>query len=89
MREQDPHPSGTEEALATMRCLLRERLEVIADHAWRDRDPAGHLARLRWVSERLQELHRETRAALPARLNHFLDNASLQKALAFLEEGRG
>ena len=41
---------------------LRERLVVIADHAHRDRDAAGHLERLIEVSGRIDALS----AALPA-----------------------
>lgn len=68
---------------------LRKRLSVVADHALRDRDPAAHL-------EALKSAHRELearRALLPedtdARLLHFLERQSYEKALAFLEsEGR-
>jgi len=64
---------------------LRERLRVIADHAWRDRDPAGHLAALREASERLARLEAALPPGAPARLRHYLQHASYQKALAFLE----
>jgi hypothetical protein len=68
---------------------LRKRLSIVADHALRDRDPAAHL-------EALKSAHREfeaRRALLPsdtdARLLHFLERQSYEKALAFLEnEGR-
>jgi hypothetical protein len=70
---------------ATLRDLLRRRLEVIADHAFRDRDPAGHLETLREVSEALTVEHARLRSVLPARLNHFLTQSSLSKALEYLE----
>jgi len=68
---------------------LRKRLGIVADHPFRDRDPAAHL-------EALKSAHRELeaqRALLPAdtdaRLPHFLERQSYEKALAFLEnEGR-
>jgi hypothetical protein len=71
----------------TLATLLRERLAVIADHALRDADPAEHLQRLQQVSESLTTEHQRLRAALPARLEHFMSQASYQKALAFLEHG--
>lgn len=68
--------------------LLRQRLDTIADHAFRDRDPAAHLAELQRVSEAISAEHQRLRPLLPARLNHFLVQSSLVKALDFLE-GRG
>lgn len=64
--------------------LLEERLAVIADHAWRDRDAAGHLEQLKNVSERLQQEHQRLRGQLPARLNHYLTQASFSKALEWI-----
>ncbi len=64
--------------------LLRRRLSVIADHAWRDRDPAGHLEALKEVSERLMAWTAENRPNLDAQLRHYLTNASFDKALAHL-----
>jgi hypothetical protein len=74
--------SGT---LEDLRRLLRERLDVIADHALRDRDPAAQLAKLGEISGRLSALHAELKPSLPAQLNHFLERSSFQKALAFLD----
>ena len=65
--------------------LLRRRLEVIADHAWRDRDPEAHLAALAEVSGAIDRWHREHAAQLPPRLRHFLEGASYEKALAWIE----
>lgn len=75
--------TATLESLAT---LLRRRLEVIADHAWRDRDPDAHLEELKSVSEGIVALHQQHSAELPARLNHFLTQCSFDKALAFIEQ---
>ena len=71
--------------LSTLRTLLQQRLDVIADHAFRDRDAAGHLAALKDVSERLMAEHERLRGELPARLNHFLSQSSLSKALEYIE----
>ncbi|MCH7226308.1 hypothetical protein [Haloferula sp. A504] len=65
--------------------LLRRRLEIIADHAWRDRDAAAHLDALRQVSEDIAAWHDQHRGTLPARLEHFLTGCSYDKALAFVE----
>jgi hypothetical protein len=66
---------------------LRERLVVIADHAHRDRDAAGHLERLIEVSGRIDALS----TALPAeeldpQFLHYLERRSYDKALAWIEE---
>jgi hypothetical protein len=65
--------------------LLRRREEVIADHAWRDRDSAAHLAALREVSEQITAWSEANHASIDARLRHYLANASFSKALAHLE----
>jgi hypothetical protein len=75
--------------LEPLRSLLRERLSIIADHAFRDRDSASHLAALQTVSERIESEYVRLKAGLPPRLNHFLAQASYQKALDYLEQGEG
>lgn len=65
--------------------LLRRRESVIADHAWRDCDPSGHLDALRSVSEGITEWARAHDAAIDGKLRHFLANASFAKALAHAE----
>lgn len=67
-----------------LRHLLQHRLDLIADHAFRDRDAAAHLAALQKVSEDLATEHQKQRSNLPARLNHFLIQASYSKALDYL-----
>jgi len=78
------HYSGMDE-LAT---LLRQRVDIIGDHAFRDRDPDGHLDALKDISENIMALHSRLRDAgqLKPRLEHFLANCSYDKALAFIEE---
>jgi hypothetical protein len=65
--------------------LLRRRVAIIADHAWRDRDAAAHLAALQEVSEQITAWTLAHRTEVDARLRHYLANASYQKALAHLE----
>jgi len=73
--------------LNTLAEALRERLGVIADHAHRDRDQAGHLQRLIDVSGRIDALI----ASLPSQeldpqFRHYLEKRSYDKALAWIEE---
>ena len=65
--------------------LLRRRESIIADHAWRDRDAAGHLDALKSVSEQISAWAAANRDAADPRLRHYLANASFTKALAHLE----
>ncbi|MEM1084173.1 MAG: hypothetical protein AAGI48_08620 [Verrucomicrobiota bacterium] len=65
--------------------LLQRRLDVIADHAFRDRDPDAHLEALKEISVAISDWHRAHRGGLPARLEHFLGGCSYDKALRFLE----
>lgn len=65
--------------------LLRRRTTIIADHAWRDRDAAGHLEALKVVSEGISAWTAAHRTSVDAQLRHYLANASYQKALAHLE----
>ena len=72
----------------TLESLLEGRLSVIADHAWRDRDAASHLAELQRISFAITAEHIQLKPKLPARLNHFLTQASYQKALDYLRENQ-
>ena len=65
--------------------LLKVRLETIADTDFRDRDPEGHLERLKTVSEAINSRQKELDGRIPPRLDHFLSGCSYQKALAFVE----
>jgi hypothetical protein len=65
--------------------LLRQRVAIIADHAWRDRDGDGHLEALKDVSEKIAAWTKEHRTKVDPQLRHYLANASFQKALAHLE----
>lgn len=66
--------------------LLRQRLQIIADHALRDANPELHLQALKEVSESIDKLRAALHPELPPRLRHFLEQSSYQKALAYLEE---
>ncbi len=79
---KDPPTAAELESLAG---LLRRRLEVIGDLAWRDADPAAHLEGLKTVSEQIMAGHEALRGRIHPRLEHFLSGCSYEKALAFIE----
>ncbi|CAN5364409.1 hypothetical protein BH23VER1_BH23VER1_20790 [soil metagenome] len=70
--------------LSELESLLRRRLEVIGDSAWRERDPDGQLAELTRVGTALLAQHAALQGQIPARLDHFLTRCSYDKALAFV-----
>lgn len=76
------------EDLDELIALLRRRLDVIGDAALRENDPDRQLALLREISEGITAFHQRHHGAIPPRLNHFLENASLQKALEWAEAER-
>ena len=63
---------------------LRERLAIISDEASR-RDPETHIARLRAISEKINNLASALPKPLDPQLAHFLQRKSYHKALEFLE----
>jgi hypothetical protein len=78
------HSTTTAVDLTALRNLLAKRVSIIADHAFRDRDPAAHLDELKSVSiaiDSYRDLHFHQ---LDARLRHYLTNASYQKALDWI-----
>lgn len=66
--------------------LLRQRLAVIGNTEFRDRDAEAHLEALKSVSEAIATKHGELGPAIHPRLDHFLTNCSFEKALAYLED---
>ena len=73
--------SEQEYELAT---LLNQRLEIIADHSFRDRDQNAHLQALIQVSQQIETFKERHKSNITAQLRHYLDNASYTKALAWL-----
>ncbi len=61
--------------------LLRHRTAVIADHSFRERDPAAHLQALKDVSEKINAYAEAHQAGFDAKLRHYMANSSYQKAL--------
>ena len=66
---------------------LRERLAIIGDENSR-RDPEKHMARLRTISEKIDNLAAPLPKPIDPQLAHFLQRKSYDKALEFLEANR-
>jgi hypothetical protein len=73
-----------ESALADLAQALRERLAIIRDDESR-RNADAHMARLRAVSKKIEELQTTLPLPLDARLAHYLERKSYDKALEHLE----
>ena len=73
-----------ESALAHLAEALRERLAIIHDDESR-RDADAHMARLRTVSEKIEELQAALPRPVDSRLAHYLQRRSYDKALELLE----
>ena len=73
-----------ESALADLAQALRERLSVIQDEESRH-DHTKHIDRLRAVSEKIDRLQESLPPSTDARLLHYLDRKSYDKALEYIE----
>ena len=73
-----------ENVLVELTQALRERIAVIRDEQSR-RDEAKHIARLKAVSERIDNLQTRLPKPVDPRLAHYLQRKSYDKALELLE----
>jgi hypothetical protein len=73
-----------ENPLVDLTQALRERLAVIRDERSRH-DEAKHTARLKAISERIDDLQTRLPKPVDPRLAHYLQRKSYDKALEFLE----
>lgn len=64
---------------------LEQRINIIGDSELRENNPQEQLKQLQTVSESIIEWHKEHRTQIPTRLNHFLQQSSLSKALDYLK----
>ena len=76
------------DAAAELAQALRERLALIRDEQSR-RDEAKHIARLKAVSEKIDELQAALQQPVDPRLAHYLERKSYDKALEYLEANCG
>lgn len=70
----------------TLKGLVQERLDTVADREHYLRDPEGHLERLKSVSERLDAAVQVLPPDTDPQLRHFLERQSYMKALDFLNQ---
>ena len=78
------HEQTMESALADLAQALRDRLAIIHDEQSR-RNPDVHVARLRTISEKIDELQAALPPRIDPRLAHYLQQRSYEKALEFIE----
>ena len=74
------HPS-----FALLAQALRDRIAVIADREFYQRDPAAHLAALQSASERITTHAAELPRPLDGDFAHYLQRSSYAKALEWLD----
>jgi hypothetical protein len=72
-------------SLAELESALRKRLDVVADHGLRDRDPAAHLEALKAAQRELEAQIALRPPGTDPQLLHFLERQSYEKAAAFLQ----
>ncbi len=73
-----------EAVYAELASALRERLAIVADAESR-RDIERHTARLRRVSERIEQIEQRLPETIDPQLRHFLQRRSYSKVLEFIE----
>ena len=71
-------------ATVDLKEALRERLAIVHDEESR-RDADTHIARLRAVSQKIENLQAALPQPVDPRLAHYLQRRSYDKALEFLE----
>ena len=70
----------------TLHAAVKARLEIVADHAFRDRDVAAHLEALKSAAATLDGLVAGLPPDTDPNLRLYLKGQSYMKALAWLEE---
>jgi hypothetical protein len=76
--------STMEKAIVDLTSALRERLAIIRDEESR-RNESAHLARLKAVSEKIDQLQAALPRPIDPQLAHYLQRRSYDKALEFIE----
>jgi hypothetical protein len=74
-----------ENHFAELAVALRKRLAIIGNEESR-RDPARHMARLKAISEKIDQLQASLPQPIDPRLRHYLERHSYDKALEWLEQ---
>ncbi|MDX2080291.1 MAG: hypothetical protein SFU53_05860 [Terrimicrobiaceae bacterium] len=74
--------------LSALHAAVKRRLDIVADHDLRDRDPAAHLQALKVAAAELDQLVAHLPPGTDPQLLHYLERQSFTKALAWLESQR-
>lgn len=73
------------DAYQELTAALKERLALIADREFYQRDPAAHLTRLQTISGTIATAANQLPGPVDPQLTHYLQRCSYDKALALLE----
>jgi hypothetical protein len=65
---------------------VKTRLDLVSNHAFRDRDPVAHLDALKSAASHLDTLVTNLPPMTDPTLRHYLERQSYMKALAWLED---
>ncbi len=69
-----------------LHAALRQRVDIVADHALRERDPAAHLDAIKAAASHLDAIVADLPPDIDPNLQHYLERQSYLKAIAWLEE---
>lgn len=69
-----------------LKVAVQTRLDIVADHAFRDRDSAAHLEALKSAAANLDALVANLPSETDPTLRHYLERQSYTKALAWLQD---
>ncbi len=69
-----------------LKVAVQTRLDIVADHAFRDRDSAAHLEALKSAAANLDALVANLPSDTDPTLRHYLERQSYTKALAWLQD---
>ena len=65
---------------------LRQRVDIVADHALRERDPSAHLDAIKAAAAHLDAVVASLPQDIDPTLRHYLERQSYSKAIVWLEE---
>lgn len=77
--------SGADTVYPALRDAVQARLDVVADAALRERDPAAHLVALKRAAAVLDTLVAQLPSDADPMIRHYLERQSYTKALAWLK----
>lgn len=72
--------------LKDLALLLQRRVDIIADHELRDRNPGQHLDSLQEISEAISVWFAQHEDQVDSRLHHYLQGCSYNKALDYIRD---